>query len=309
MTSLSFYELALRVLQEEKRPLSADEIWQLAQAKGYDRLVNSHGKTPAATISSRIYVHIRDVKDSPFIKMNTRPQRFFLRELMDQSDNSMLSQEDERKTAVNLDYSERQLHPFLTYYAFWKLNAFCKTISHNTSDKKQFGEWVHPDMVGCQFAFKDWRSEVADVGKVIGAPALKLYSFELKKALSFGNLREAFFQAVSNSSWAHEGYLVTAQILTTDPNFTNELRRLSAAFGIGIIVLNLTDPESSDTLFPARTKESPDWDTMDKLAELNPDFREFLTRIKSDNETREVREEKYDRVKKPEELISTLKKG
>jgi hypothetical protein len=33
----------------------------------------------------------------------------------------------------------------------------------------------------------------------------------MKKELNFSNLRESYFQAVSNSSWANEGYLVTAE--------------------------------------------------------------------------------------------------
>ena len=65
--------------------------------------------------------------------------------------------------------------------------------------------------------------------------------WSLKKRLSFSNLREAFFQAVSNSSWANEGYLVAADI-STDEDFQAELHRLSASFGIAIIQLDIEQP-------------------------------------------------------------------
>jgi hypothetical protein len=34
----------------------------------------------------------------------------------------------------------------------------------------------------------------------------------MKKNLNFTNLREYYFQAVSNSSWANEGYIVALDI-------------------------------------------------------------------------------------------------
>jgi len=43
---MTFLELAERVLREEKRPLTANEIWTLATEKGYDKQLNSEGKTP-----------------------------------------------------------------------------------------------------------------------------------------------------------------------------------------------------------------------------------------------------------------------
>ena len=49
--------------------------------------------------------------------------------------------------------------------------------------------------------YPDWREEVLNLNQTTGGIAVKLYSFEIKKELSFSNLREAFFQAVSNSSW------------------------------------------------------------------------------------------------------------
>jgi hypothetical protein len=118
-------------------------------------------------------------------------------------------------------------------------------------------------------------------------------------------LRESFFQTVSNSTWAHEGYLVAAEI-SSEPDFRAELRRLSISFGIGLIQLNLDDPDSSEILFPAETREKMDWDAMNKLAEGNPDFREFLKRVSNDISSGEIREEKYDKVLDPNDLVKTI---
>lgn len=134
----------------------------------------------------------------------------------------------------------------------------------------------------------------------IASTSIKLFSFELKRELNFSNLRESFFQAVSNSSWANEGYLVAAEIDATD-DFLDELKRLSTSFGIGVIKLDRTDPDSSELVFPARSKEALDWDTINKLT-INPDFEAFLKRITNDIKSKEIRKEKYDKVLDKEEL-------
>ena len=105
-------------------------------------------------------------------------------------------------------------------------------------------------MVGCYFPIEEWKDAVIDFGAAIASTSIKLFSFELKRELNFSNLRESFFQAVSNSSWANEGYLVAAEIDATD-DFLDELKRLSTSFGIGVIKLDRTDPDSSELLFPA----------------------------------------------------------
>ena len=43
------------------------------------------------------------------------------------------------------------------------------TIQHSRSDKKEFGEWIHPDMVGCYFPIDDWKPEVVEFSASIGS--------------------------------------------------------------------------------------------------------------------------------------------
>lgn len=304
---MTFIELSKIILEEEKRPLSVEEIWALAQTKGYDKEVGSKGKTPAATIGAQIYVNMRDKKDSPFIKMDTRPQKFYLKTLpFDEVKQGVIGEAIPKiQVPKKFDYLERDLHPLLAYYAHLYLKAYTRTILHHKSEKKEFGEWVHPDMVGCYFPIDEWKPEVLEFSATIGNVSIKIFSFEIKRALSFSNLRESFFQTVSNSSWANEGYLVASEI-STDEDFQSELRRLSSSFGIGVIKLDITEPDSSEILFPAQYKEYLDWDMINKLTAMNSDFKDFIKRIKVDISSKEVRKEKYDKILSVEELSQQL---
>lgn len=60
--------------------------------------------------------------------------------------------------------------------------------------------------------------------------------------LSWSNLKECYFQAVSNSSFANEGYLVVFEEF--DDEILEELIRLNASFGIGVIKLESSTAES-----------------------------------------------------------------
>ncbi|MEK6590457.1 MAG: HTH domain-containing protein [Nitrospinota bacterium] len=308
MEKLTFIELAKRILKEEKKPLSATDIWEIAKKKGYDMLLHSQGKTPWATLGAQLYCNVRE-KDSPFVKIGTRPKLFYLRKLISNNELQLIEQTQDEMVILpkQTEYLEKDLHPFLAYYANYYLKAYTKTIQHSKSDKKEFGEWIHPDMVGCYFPIEDWKPEVVEFGAAIGGMAIKIFSFEIKKELTFGNLRESFFQTVSNSSWAHEGYLVAAEI-SVDEDFQTELRRLSTSFGVGVIKINIDDTDSSEILFPAKTRENLDWDTINKLT-MNTDFKDFLKRIKTDISSKEIRKEKYDKVCSKEELVKLIKKS
>lgn len=299
----AFLQLAHRVLQEEKRPLTVPEIWELAQSRGYDKDVATKGKTPSASLGAMLYVDVRDNARSEFAAVGTRPKKFILRSLADNVDMKVVDVPAPARKKP--EYLEKDLHPFLAYFGFYYLRAYLKTIHHNKSGKKDFGEWVHPDMVGSYFPFSDWQNEVVEVSSAMGNTAVKLFSFELKRDLSIGNLRAAFFQAVSNSSWANEGYLAAAEI-DDDEDFRTELERLSTSFGIGVIHIDIEDPDSTKVVLPSRSKEFVDWDTVNKLASINPDFRDFLKRVKIDIQSREIRREMYDRVIEKEELITLL---
>jgi uncharacterized protein len=307
MKKLTFLELAKKIIEEEKCPLSAEQIWEIAKEKGYDKEVETTGKTPHKTIGVNISRNIDDKKDSHFVKkVDSRPVKFFLHSLSSEIDNLDSFEEEESKfPSPKISYLEKELHPLLAYFAYYFLKAYTKTINHSISGKKDYGEWIHPDMIGCYFPIGKWKSEVFELSSLLSGAAIKLFSFEIKRELSFANLRESFFQTVSNSSWANEAYLVASKI-SEDEDFLNELRRLSISFGIGVISLNISDPDSSEILFPARNREYIDWDMINKLTTLNDDFKNFLIRITKDIKSQEIRKELYDKILNTEKLVETL---
>ncbi len=294
-------------------PMTSNEIWQVAAERGYDKLLNSKGKTPWNTLGAQIHVNTKDNPRTPFESIGAGPKRFYLKKLkssinLDKYLNTEKESDIESKLVTEdpkKNYLEKDLHSYLAYYAYYFLRAHTKTINHSKSGKKEFGEWVHPDIVGCYFPIDDWEKDVFELSTAIGNTSIKILSFELKRRISFGNLRESFFQAVSNSSWANEGYLVAAEI-SDDVDFRNELKRLSTSFGIGVIELDLSDPNSYKIIFPARFEEILDWETINKLT-MNKDFKDFIQRVKNDINSREIRREKYDKVL--EESDFNLKKA
>jgi len=304
---MTFLELAEKVLEEKQKPLTANEIWELAKQKDYDKQLKSQGKTPWATLGAQIYVNVRDKSNSKFASVGKRPKRFYLKKHKSLFDIESIETEEttDEITEKKIDFLEKDLHLFLSYFAYYHLKCYTKTINHSKSSKKEFGEWVHPDIVGCYFPIDEWDTQVLNLSSAIGNTSIKIISFELKRELNLGKLRESFFQAVSNSSWANESYLVAAEI-SNNEDFLSELTRLSSAFGIGVIKLDVEDPNSSEIILPAKTRDNLDWDTINKLT-LNKDFKEFLKRIKNDLQSNEIRKEKYDKIYDPEELVKRLK--
>ena len=310
LSKLTFKSLAEKILKEKGKPLSVEDIWEIAIQKEYDKQGSFTGKTPWRSIGAQIYVDIRDNPESQFVKMDSKPRKFFLKNLVNDNELSKIEAREKGKIDEPREdkYSEKDLHPFLTYFSNTFLNIYSKTIRHEKSQKtSKYMQWTHPDIVGVYFTIGEMNSEVFDFSKEIGFNSITLYSFELKKSLDFSNLRESYFQAVSNSSWANEGYLAAAKIIKDD-EFDSELKRLTSSFGIGIIKLDIENPDSSDIIFPARVKQDLDWNTINKLAKENPDFRKFIKRIKNDYSSKEIRKELYDKVFEADELIRNLNK-
>jgi hypothetical protein len=149
--------------------------------------------------------------------------------------------------------------------------------------------------VGFYLPLEDWLPDVIEFNRLSDNNSLRLFSFELKKSLTKSNYRESYFQAVSNSSWAHEGYLV-APVILQDDEFLTELERLSSSFGIGIIHLDPHDVDGSTILYPARSRPALDWETINKLCEQNTDFEKFIQDVKIDFESKRIHRSEYDEV-------------
>lgn len=310
MPKYTFLDLAEDVLKQSDKPLRAEVIWKEAERLGYADKLGTKGKTPWITIASRLYTETKDNPSSKFVRVGEWPVLFGLNGKHNPAGYAAASFEemcDANLDGQGMKYKEKDLHPLLAYYAYTYMGrVYVKTILHEKSQKKSYAEWVHPDMVGVLFAFPDLDPDVDGLADSIGATPLKLLSFELKMELGFSNLREAFFQAVSNSSWANKGYLVAAEI-DGSVEFRDELARLSKSFGIGIIKLSLTSPDDSEILFEAREKEELDWVTINKLANINPDFRQFIKDVRIDVQSKKVHPSEYDEITKDvDEILKNL---
>jgi hypothetical protein len=281
-------------LRKAKVPLTALEIWNKSKEYGFQDNIDSVGKTPWASIDAQIYVDIRDNPNSKFIKCQKNPVKFTLKDIV----NGSVVDETEETSKKESSFYERDLHPLLSTYVSGNSHFKCytKTIYHEKSnnDKKGRNKWLHPDIVGVYFPFDDYKSNTLKAIETFSDNAIKLFSFEMKKEIDMQHLREYFFQAVSNSSWANEGYLVALKY-DSDDELINEMRRLNNSFGIGFIQLNAENVEQSEILLPAKINPTLDWETINRLAEENPDFLAFIDSINEDNQVKKVKS-KYDEI-------------
>ena len=301
-------EMAEKIIRDTQKPLSPVEIWEIAQPLGYKEKLNLNGSTIPATIGAILHTDIKNNPNSLFIKIKTKPMRYYLKDLPQNFDINLLDNQPTKNSPQNTkSYTERDLHPLLSYYVYTYKSIYTKTIYHEISTKKQFSQWQHPDIVGVFYPMEEWENDIFDIVNFTGNQSVKLFSYELKKTLDFSNLRESFFQAVSNSSWANEGYLVVSEI-DQDDDFMTEIRRLSNSFGIGLILLDINNPDDSKILLEARQKDILDIEMMNKISQINPNFKEFLVRIKTDLNSKEIRKEKFDKVLESEEIIKIFKK-
>lgn len=304
----TYLDFAREVLKTAHEPLTFQEIWKAGSEMYLTPKLKVAGRTPWQTLGARLFVDVRDNSNTSFMKVGRHPTRFFLVSRKNEISSIMPINNDESSTVkaigkVKNGFSERDIHPLLAYFAFTNTSfnrekqIYTKTIHHEKVAHKTLSEWVFPDMVGFYSPIDDWNPKLMDFSKVVGRKSVRLYSFEIKKQIHRSNYRECFFQAVSNSSWANEGYLVTCSIQESD-DVRAELKRLSEAFGIGIIILNLNDIDDESSVFsPARWNEELDWEMMNKLCEQSKEFATFVDDVQRDHEGGKIHPSDYDLVR------------
>jgi hypothetical protein len=169
-------------------------------------------------------------------------------------------------------YEERDLHKLLSSY-LKNTDTYSKTIFHEQSNGKDNNQiWTHPDMVGIKFLNLQTKASQNFLKSINRVDTFKLSSYELKREInSDSELKKAFFQAVSNSSWANYGYLVAFEF---SDSLNEEMARLNQSFGIGIIELN-ANPYQSKVLYPSVFRDL-DFKTIDKLCKMNKEFEKFI---------------------------------
>ncbi len=288
-------------------PIKVTEIYDKAKElfeKGkIESMFDCGGETPHQSVSAPIYKALKKGEELPFFKVQENPALIALKGTAKE-----LGLNAQKPSAPSVKIAhERDLHPFLTYMAINNENLKCytKTIFHEESSKSPKGmdRWLYPDMVGVRFLHAEWSNEnLIAFSKKFDTLPVKLVSFELKKEISVHNCRECYFQAISNSSWANEGYLVGRHIDTHNPQLMDLLKRLHASFGIGVIDLR-TDEDKSAILLNAKYKEKIDYTVASELSAKNEKFSGFLKSVVDYDPNHPQRyKDEFDEVKKKEEL-------
>ncbi len=240
------------------------------------------GKTPGSTVSACLGDFIRNgdtrVKR---IKQDGGTYSYYLTKNEQNIGIDILLGDKEIQTTKNIKlekiktFEERDLHKILSTYLKIK-DTYSKTIFHEQSNGKDNNQiWTHPDMVSIKFLNLQTKVSQNFLKSINRIDTFKISSYELKKEInSDSELKKAFFQAVSNSSWANYGYLVAFEF---SDSLIEEMGRLNQSFGIGIIELN-SNPYQSKILFPAAYRDL-DFKTIDKLCNMNFEFSKFIEQI------------------------------
>ncbi|MCX4026748.1 HrgA protein [Endozoicomonas sp. SM1973] len=193
--------------------------------------------------------------------------------------------------------AEVELYPLLVQYLKSEHHLYCLRIDEKRSRNSRGSggnHWLHPDIVAMEPVAKGWNELVQTCVRQGGSQSVRLWAFEVKRELTRATVRKSFFQAVSNSSWANEGYLVTTSI--ADTLVEQELRMLSALHGIGVILLVTENPFESEILLPARARPEVDWQSANRIVDENEDFRDFIEQVSMYYQTGILRARDWNKI-------------
>ncbi|MBM4844802.1 HrgA protein [Vibrio parahaemolyticus] len=201
-------------------------------------------------------------------------------EVIDEVDNHDEPEESEVDTPlVSQSLSEHDLYPLLIEYLSKDLGLYCQRIDERKS-KNSHGSggnhWLHPDVVALEPLDRGWDEIVRSCVRSGNHSSVRLWSFEVKKHLTKGNVRKYFFQAVSNSSWANFGYLVATGL---NSDVEGELQMLSSLHGIGVLILDTESLFDSQILIPAQEKSNVDWQSANRIVTENSDFHHYIEQV------------------------------
>ncbi|GAA9016396.1 COG2958 family protein [Helicobacter pylori] len=316
---MTYIELGKKVLEQAGKPLSVKEIFEKACEMGLDKECND-GKILSHSLGSQLGEHNIKEEDKQFYVARKEGKTFFYwlksreREFPPQETSN--AEDDEQSECSGIakkqknSFDESDLHRLLVKFLSEDPNfrPLCKTIRHKECKKGKGGEckWNYPDIVGVYFPYNKYEEETLKFLHHTGQKRHKLFSFELKKDLSLSVLKESYFQAVSNSSWANEGYLVVKNI---KEDVLDELSRLNQSFGIGVIKLE-SEISNSKILLPAKEREI-DIPTLNMLVKQSPkDFEPFMEKINTQIEKgldTPIEMNGFDKVLDDEEIQKYIK--
>jgi uncharacterized protein len=240
-----------------------------------------------AQLITQIVAEIASMKDlilrkDERIKTNDERPRKFMLDTENYENIQVETPEEERNDDTEeIENREKALYPKLCSYLWFNKKIFPKRIDEKKSINsrgKKGNIWLYPDIVGFEFLVSEFNSVVLDLlNEVDVEEKFSLYSYEVKLILTKSNIRESYFQAASNSSWANYGYLVCSAV---NDDVLPECRILSNQFDIGLIILDNDEPtENSEILIQAK-RNKLNWGSINRLYEQNTDFQNYLKIVK-----------------------------
>lgn len=271
---MTLFEASLNALEYFPKGARVKDIWKKIEELG---TFTTNGKTPWDTISATLNTTKNDTR---FAKIDKGV--FILTKFLTQSESVALEFKEDKENKVEKkgnakSFMERDLHPILaTYLARKGTDVYTKTILHEKSNSKDKNQtWTHPDLVSLYLKYPEDKSCRSLLKTINHSESVILSSYEMKKEVNSDNeLKQYYFQAVSNSSWANYGWLVAYKF---NDELYDEIERLNQTFGIGVILLG-KNIESCKVMFTARHNEL-DFRTIDKLCRINPDFKSFIENV------------------------------
>ncbi len=224
-----------------------------------------------------------------------RPRKYYYSEESAQTE----IEQAETSTSPFLDQpvplKEKDLYPILSAFLRSELNLYSKRIDEKRASNSRGpngNKWLFPDIVAMEDLSEDWHREIKDCVREYADKKTKLWSFEVKLLVNRSNVREVFFQTVSNSAWANFGYLVASELEGADT--LKELRMLSSLHGIGFMRLDTENPTESVIMLPAKERPEVDWDTANRLATENADFLDTIKSVRKFYQTGDVQISDWD---------------
>lgn len=217
-------------------------------------------------------------KDSHIKITADRPRKFYYSTKTDEEEIEEIEEIESKSKNKSPENTEYDLYKLLCQYLF-EQDIFPKRINELTSSNtkgRNGNKWLHPDIVGVKNLSKNWTEEVKNCIDKHSFDKTVLYSYEVKIKINLSNVREVFFQTVSNSSWANYSYLVAKEI---DEKALDELLILCNRHKIGVINLDEENPSESQILIQAIKKETLDWNMINRIVKENKDFKEYICRI------------------------------
>jgi hypothetical protein len=178
------------------------------------------------------------------------------------------------------EQNEHSLYRPLQQFLFGEMSIVSKRIRETTSSNRRGrngNKWLHPDIVGMLAPGQRWTDVVRQCSMELPTRKAKLVAVEVKIRLTTGDVRESFFQTVSNSLWANRAYLAAVEIKGEDT--MEELQTLCSLHGVGYVSIDPKQPAESRVVIPAREREEVDWASVNRIADENEDFRAYLADV------------------------------